>query len=251
VKLANLAAAVAFLTILPLGSRRGTLTDAAAGMPFFPLIGGFIGLASGAFAVAVSFIFPNLLVGLLTVAFLLFLTGLHHMDGLLDFGDGLMHMGGPSEKIAAMRDTRTGVAGWALGTLVVLVTAAAVGALNFSQLLPVLISAEAAAKFSMVLLGWSGRLADKGTATPFIAAMRGSRCHLRLVSALAITLVIVVVLTATAGLIAFIGGLAATLLVAALAHRNFGGLTGDVFGAGNELTRAGFLLVFVGIGPWA
>lgn len=244
-KLRSLPAAVAFLTILPMGPARRSLNDAAAGIHFFPIIGALVGLAAGAFALGVSFIFPSLLVGFLTVAFLMFLTGLHHMDGLLDFGDGLMTAGGPREKIAAMRDTRTGVAGWTLGTMVLLTTASTISELNPATLLVVLVSTETTARFTMVVMAWAGKPVDGTTAQPFIAAMHGKTGHLRLASALTVTLVLVTLLSSTRGLMALGGALVAVLLVQALAHRQFAGLTGDVFGAGNELSRVAFLLVYI------
>ncbi|MFQ5762552.1 MAG: adenosylcobinamide-GDP ribazoletransferase, partial [Candidatus Bathyarchaeia archaeon] len=109
----------------------------------------------------------------------------------------------------------------------------------------VLVSAEVTAKFAMVIMAWAGKPADGTTAKPFIAAMHGKTGHIRLASALAVTLILVALLTSTRGLMALGGALVMTFLVQALAHRHFAGLTGDVFGAGNELSRVAFLLVYV------
>ena len=58
------------------------------------------------------------------------MTGLHHTDGLLDFGDGVMAHGTPEHKIDVMHDQLTGAGGLSLGILTMLITALAVGSLS-------------------------------------------------------------------------------------------------------------------------
>ena len=84
------------------------LTDCARNMWAFPLIGAFLGLIAGLFGwVAYQFL-PGLVVGALALALLLWMTGLHHTDGLLDFGDGIMVHGSAERKIEVMHDQLTG-----------------------------------------------------------------------------------------------------------------------------------------------
>ncbi|MCH8022658.1 MAG: adenosylcobinamide-GDP ribazoletransferase [Thaumarchaeota archaeon] len=47
------------------------------------------------------------------------------------------------------------------------------------------------------------------------------------------------------GLLAVFIGLLACPVIVAIAYRSFGGLTGDVFGALNDLTRVTTLLAFI------
>ena len=46
-----------------------------------------------------------------SLALLLWMTGLHHTDGLLDFGDGVMVHGTAEHKIEVMHDQLTGAGG--------------------------------------------------------------------------------------------------------------------------------------------
>jgi adenosylcobinamide-GDP ribazoletransferase len=52
------------------------------------------------------------------------------------------------------------------------------------------------------------------------------------------------------GLIAIIASIITALIIVRISNRHFRGLTGDVFGAGNELSRLGSLLAIVGITRW-
>ena len=84
------------------------LTDCARNMWAFPLIGAFLGLLAGLFGWVAHQFLPGLVVGALALALLLWMTGLHHMDGLLDFGDGIMAHGLAEHKVEVMHDQLTG-----------------------------------------------------------------------------------------------------------------------------------------------
>ncbi len=99
------------------------LTDCARNMWAFPLIGAFLGLLAGLFGwVAYQFL-PGLVVGALTLALLLWMTGLHHTDGLLDFGDGIMVHGSAERKIEVMHDQLTGAGAIGLTLMTYIITA--------------------------------------------------------------------------------------------------------------------------------
>ena len=62
-----------------------------------------------------------------------------------------------------------------------------------------------------------------------------------------ITLVPLVVLGGAAGIMVFGAAIGFTLFILALATRSFGGITGDVLGATNEITRLSSLIIFVSV----
>ena len=69
----------------------------------------------------------------------------------------------------------------------------------------------------------------------------------RLVVAGIITIIPLAVIGGTVGLILFGASIGITLFLICLSTRSFGGITGDVIGATNELTRLSSLLIFVSL----
>ncbi len=168
------------------------LTDCARNMWVFPLIGAFIGLLVGVFGWVAYHFLPGIVVGGLVLALLLLITGLHHTDGLLDFGDGIMVHGTAERKIEVMHDQLTGAGGLTLGIMTMLITALAIGQLRFGSAGPLNISlivggvivVELSAKLSMVVMAWAGKSVHEGMNSPFLEAMHGGKGDLRLVVAL-------------------------------------------------------------------
>jgi len=228
---------VGFLTIIPVKLDETSLKDAARFMFLFPLIGAFLGALVGAFSQVVFGIFSGLIAGLLVVVLLSLLTGLHHMDGLLDFGDGLMVRGSKERKIQAMKDPGTGVGGWTLGTFTVLGMIFAVSEITKTSIFQSLVVAESSAKFAMVTLAFSGRLAYRGSATAFVETMHSRRGIFTLLASLLISAAIVFMFQNIVGLVILIAAVGVAIILRFISHYAIGGINGDVFGATNELTR--------------
>ena len=242
---------VAFLTIIPVGMGRDCLKDAAEYMPLFPLVGAFTGLLAGLFAWLLFQILPDLIVGMLTLGLLMLITGLHHTDGLLDFGDGLMFQGPPEKKIEIMHDQKTGAGGLTMGLIALLTTASGIGRLKPSIVIQSLIVSEVSAKLSMVVGAWAGNSAHKGMNTYFVNAMHNRRRKTRLVVALAISFSIATSLLQITGSITVISSLIADLVIVKVSDRHFRGVTGDVLGAMNDLTRMASLITILAVIRWA
>jgi adenosylcobinamide-GDP ribazoletransferase len=243
-------ACISFLTTIPVCKGRQDIDLAAAYMPSFPIIGAMIGFASGMLVWALDSLLPSLIVGMLGLGFILLLTGVHHTDGLLDFGDAVMYRGSPQEKMHVMRDQQTGAGGLSLGLVVLSATAFGIAALDRSIVIQSLVASEAAAKFAMVIEAWSGKSACRGLNTPFVQAMHRSWRSLRLATALGILLTISVFALEILGVVVALTAslMAATMVM--ISHRQFGGITGDVMGATNELTRLASLLVVLVAAKW-
>jgi adenosylcobinamide-GDP ribazoletransferase len=241
----------AFLTIIPVSMDKDMLTDCARFMFVFPLIGAFIGLLAGAFGwVAYQFL-PGLVVGALVLGVLLLITGLHHTDGLLDFGDGVMAHGTPERKIEIMHDQLTGAGGLSLGIMTFLVTALAIAELNAGIIIQGIIVIEVSAKLAMVVGAWAGKAVHQGMASTFLDAMHGGKGSARLVAALIIAFAISTPLLRLAGVITVVAAVLASLVMVGIAHRHFNGVTGDVLGATNELARMVSLIVLLSVIGWA
>jgi len=241
----------AFLTIIPVGMDPDCIADAANYMYLFPLVGAFIGLLAGVLAWLLLNVLASLVVGILTLGFILLITGLHHTDGLLDFGDGIMYQGTPEKKIEIMHDQQTGAGGLALGLMTILATAFCIAQLNQSFVIQSLLASEVSAKLAMVIMAWVGRSAHKGMNTYFVDAMHGQYRNLRLIAALLTAFFIAICLLRVTGFAALIAGQAVALVLVGVSYRHFNGVTGDLFGAGNELARVASLIAILVVVRWA
>ncbi len=239
---------LAFLTILPSSSGKQQKQNhdihyVAKNMYLFPVAGLVIGTIVGAMALGISVAgLHPLLIGLLVAGALVIITGVHHTDALADFADGLMAKGGKEVKRKAMLDPAVGSAGVAAlvmyfaGMIIVFQA-------GFSSSLAVftsIITAEVIAKYVMVLLANRGLSAWEGFSSPFTAAMKDRR---RMAAATAIMLGIVWLASSYAGLIALGVSLAIAGLMKYVSGKSFGGISGDVLGASNEMTRLSSLIV--------
>lgn len=244
--LRGLKSVIAFLTIIPMG-KDNSLEDLGDYMPLFPLVGLLIGLFSGLFAWSFLHFLPGLIVGILTLGIILLITGIHHTDGLLDFGDGIMYQGSPEQKIEVMHDKQTGAGGLSFGLIILMATALSMSFLSVDKVIQSLILAEISAKLAMVIIAWAGRSAHKGLGTYCVDAMHGSHRILRLIIPLAICFGIAITLMFIIGSIVIISAIITSLILVGISNRHFKGITGDVFGAANEITRMISLVVILAI----
>ena len=229
-----------FLTILP--SPNATLENIAKYMFMFPVVGIAIGLLVGLLGFGLSFFLAPLLVSLLVVASIAIVTGIHHTDGLADFADGLMVKGSKDKKLKAMKDLSTGSAGIVAILLYLIGLIVTISLTGGFDLLKAILISEILAKFSMVLMASLGRSASLGSNSPFVKFMKDKR---KISAAFLIMIVPVIVIGETTGLIMLGVTIALTLFLLTFSTRSFGGITGDVLGATNELTRLASLMVFV------
>jgi len=231
-----------FLTIIPASNTN--LETVAKYMYIFPIVGIVIGLIIGSLALGLSLFLDPLIVSLLVVGALAIITGIHHIDGLADFADGMMTKGTKEKKLLAMKDVSTGSAGIFSIVLYVVGMILALSLMSGFVLFQAILLSEILSKFSMVLQASLGRSAAVGSNSPFVQIMKDKR---RLAIAGTITIIPLVILGGTTGLIVFGVGIAFTLFILVLSTRSFGGITGDVLGATNEITRLSSLVIFASV----
>lgn len=235
---------LAFLTILPAaGKQNHDIHYVARNMYLFPVAGAIIGALIGAMAFGISPFLHPLLVGLLVTGALVIITGVHHTDALADFADGLMAKGSKEVKRKAMLDPAVGSAGVAAlvmyfaGMIIVFNTGGFASSLS---LFVSIVVAEVIAKYVMVLLAHRGLSAWEGFSSPFTAAMKDRR---KMLAATGIMLAIVWFAASYAGLVALAVSLVLAGLMKHVSGKSFGGISGDVLGASNEVTRLSSLIV--------
>ena len=231
-----------FLTIFP--SSNSTLENIAKYMYLFPIVGIIIGILVGGFGFGLSFFLDPIIVSFLVVTSLVIITGIHHADGLADFADGLMVKGTKEKKLNAMKDLSTGSAGIVAIMLYLIGLVVTISLTTGFDLFKAILISEILAKFSMVLMASLGNSASLGSNSPFVKIMKDKK---KLGVAFVIMLIPVIVIGETTGLVMLGVTVTLTLFLLALSTRSFGGITGDVLGATNELSRLASLMVFVSI----
>lgn len=238
----QLASVFSFLTIIPAGS--SDLQTVARHMYLFPVIGIAIGLMVGGAAYGLSFFLEPLVVALLAAAALALITGIHHTDGLADFADGLMARGTRERKWQIMRDPSVGTAGIVTIVLYVAGIVIALSSIRGFDIFVALVASEIIAKFSMVLLASAGPSAWEGSNTKFVDSMKDKK---RLVLAAAITVILLVMVQNGAAFVALGAATVVALVIVSVSRRSFGGISGDIMGATNEMARLASLLVFASV----
>jgi len=217
-----------FTTILPLGKSHD-LEFFARKSYLYPVAGYLIG---SIVALPVFFIADRTIAAAVAITFLLLVTGAHHFDGLLDFGDGLMAHGDRERRIRALTDRNVGTGAIALGVSVTLLAFA--GLQGSPSLVIAIIAGEVCAKFSMSFLTTYG--------TPFREGMHSylhqySQPYFPAISLLICLPLVLLPIAPVKIFGAFISMLICPLLLLLVSNRIFGGVNGDVVGASNEITR--------------
>lgn len=238
---------IGFLTVIPVKPSKHSLKNAAEHMYLFPIVGGFIGLSGGVIVYFAGQVFPNIIAATLSLLAIFALTRFYHIDGLMDFGDGLLACGSRVEKLCVMKDSRVGVGGLALSLIIILLTVWALANLSLEVIVQYFVTAEVSAKFSMIVLAAAGRSAREGTGIYFVTAMKGRCGYIRLLLATFISAIIGFPLVGLKVVYVMVTVILVSLLILAISNASFGGVTGDVFGATNEISRVASLLALLAV----
>src|SRR6266849_3375042 len=221
----ELVAAVRFLSILPMPGSTGlfdkdeTAPRLVAGSEYFPLVGLLLAFLLWLLVLVLAPLVPQLALAALLVVALVILTGGLHLDGLMDSCDGLFGGSTRERKLEIMRDSRVGSFGVLGGACILLLKFALFASLRVNALPLALLVALPSARWSVVL---AVRVFPSARPTGLGAAFH----H-------AITTERSVIVT----IIALILGFCITRII--------GGLTGDNYGAIEEIAEVVALLVLV------
>jgi len=231
-----------FLTIIP--TSRGSIIDLnviAKNMHYFPLCGGIIGLIVGLVALISSIFLPQYFSSLIVLVTLAIVTGFHHIDALADFADGIMKKGDRQSKRKAMSDPYVGSAG--ASALIINFIGLYIAVLNFEspiKLFYALIVAEIISKYVMVMQASIGASAWSGLSSPFTVEMKK---RTKVTISIIITVALIFVIEGIMGLLTLGIVIIIGLIILLISYKNFGGVSGDVFGASNEISRLSALLI--------
>lgn len=231
----NIFSVFSFLTIIPI--KTYDLKYVAKNMYLFPLVGLIIGIAIGFLSSLLFPYLPSFVLGFIIIATIIGITGLHHSDALSDFADGLMAKGSKEFKHKVMSDPRNGTAGTVVLIFYIIGMIIFVSTIEDKiKLVSVIIIAEVLSKYSMVLQCHIGKSAWTGLNLIFIKEMKNKKKFLvsNLILAVSLILFGFNFYHMIAGLLIM---LVITLVLSLIANRSFGGISGDVIGATNEISR--------------
>jgi len=199
----------------------------------FPIVGLALGAILGGVACIAAVALPANLIAIVIIASTYKLCGINHIDGLADFGDGVVAHGTLEKKVAAMKDVSLGTGG-AIFIIVLLLATFAVLSDISRELLPLsLLSAEVCAKQGMIAFAAFSSSLQKGFGQIMIERT-GPRQFL---IGLAISALFCAAALGAVGLAMLAVSQLSALYMVRVAKNNFGGATGDGIGAANEICR--------------
>jgi adenosylcobinamide-GDP ribazoletransferase len=219
---------------------------------FFPLVGGLVGICTGAVIWSAAHVWPMPVAVLLGLAVEAVLTGAFHEDAVADCCDGLGGGWSREDVLRIMKDSRIGSFGMLGLTLAVLLRAGCLTAVDRSELLPVVTASAALGRWSgLLMMALVPPLVDREG----LAREVGERISAPQVVVGTLLGIPVVLWYAWLAPVKFGCGLAAVLLGdlvwAWYVRRRLGGTTGDCLGFACYLGQVLFLLAAVANPPAA
>jgi len=261
-------AGIGFLTTIPVKSGEDDFAVLFNNVYIFVICGALIGAILGFTGFVLQAFLPPALVPVLAVAAVFLLTGINHIDGLSDIGDGLIASGAREKKIAAMKDVHAGAGGIlfiGMDLLFLFSALSLFAGYGGVTLFMGLFIAEMCAKASQITVAAFGKSLHPGMGSLLVDGTRMEHYVIGVLiafvaSGLALGLLplllgypgidLVRCLQFTvAGFLAVAVSLVVGLLLVDMAGKNFGGVNGDVIGAANEIGRIAAFLV-LGILLW-
>ncbi len=230
--------ALQFLTSLPVPIKRELSPEKIGrATAYFPVVGLIIGLVLAALNWLLIHILPAGVVNALLIAALVILTGALHLDGLADTCDGIAGHKTVEERWRVMRDSRTGAFGVIGIVLLLLVKYVSLNNVPTDFMNATLIFMPVVSRWAMVYAIFTFRYArPSGLGTAYKAATRWPQY----ITATFITFVVAAALFPFFSLMGFmlivVIWVVATLLAIYFKYK-FAGLTGDTYGAINEVAE--------------
>ncbi len=239
----KLFAATQFLTTLmvPRVKREG---DFGESLPYFPVVGLIIGLILMGSRWVLDLFLAPLIADALIIVLLVLLTGAIHLDGMADTCDALAGHKTVEERWQIMHDVRRGAFGIVGVVLVLLVKYAALTSIPWDLELTALVFMPVASRWAMVFSVFAFPYARP---SGLGLAFKQSATWPRFLGATVITIALAVLIFVfrLGGIGVLVGVLLFTWAIASYFKGKFAGLTGDNYGAINEMAEAFVLILFV------
>ena len=244
-------AALKFLTILPLFRKRvDTLEEIGGSIVYYPVVGLIIGLALAGLSWLFRLVLPSPVANALLIVSLVIITGALHLDGFIDTCDGIAGHKPAEARWQVMHDSRSGAFGVVGAVLLLLLEYVMLNSILLPLMTVTLVMMTVFGRWAMVYAIFAFPYArPEGLGK----AIKQSANWERFTAATVIALAISIVLARLAGFVHFFVAGAAIMLavwviitvVAAFFKKMFAGLTGDTYGAIDEIAEVSVLLLVI------
>ena len=242
-------AALRFLTIIPLPLRREeSPEEVGRSIVYFPVVGLIIGLILAGLNWLLNLVLPSAIINGLLIVSLVIISGALHLDGFVDTCDGIAGHKSVEDRWKVMHDSRAGAFGIVGVVLLLLVKYVSLNSVPETFFMATLILMPVVGRWAMVYAVFVypyARVEGLGKAFKQGASWR------RFTIATVITLALAIGLAWLADITYFyLAGLAIMfaiwviiVVMSAYLKRKFSGLTGDTYGAINEVAEVGVLIL--------
>ena len=216
-----------FLTQLPIRTKRSTPDHIADSYYFYPVIGFLIGAGAILVRRILMIVFPLSFSIAIVLAFLIWISGGLHEDGLADVADAMGGGWTRDDRLRIMKDSRIGAFGASMLILALLGKYAALTSMSAARLDASIVAAQMLGRWAFLPMGYFNRYSHEGLGSEF---MKGLSAKAVIVGTI-LSAAGVIVLCRIQGILAL--AMATTIVVFASLYfrRRIGGVTGDCFGA--------------------
>ncbi len=232
-------AALQFLTVIPV-KRSFSAEQIGRSTSYFPVVGIIMGVILAVLNYLLGLVLPASVVNVLLVVSMVLLSGALHLDGLVDTCDGIAGHRTPEERWRVMHDSRAGGFGVIGAALFLLVKFVSLNSVPQSLMMFTLVIAPVISRWTMVYAIFAYPYArPSGLGKAFKQATGWWQFLLATLVALALA----AALLTLAGLFILFAVWLLTAALAAYLKRKFAGLTGDTYGAINEVAESGVFIM--------
>jgi adenosylcobinamide-GDP ribazoletransferase len=236
-------AATQFLTRIRVPSSAHLPDSLPRALKFFPVVGFLIGGAAAIVHALLAPHLPHIIAALLTVAFLVLFTGCLHEDGLADAADGFGGGWTRDRILHIMHDSRIGTYGATALILSLVARISLIASLPSERVAAYLIASHVLCRWTTLPLSYFLPPARTGIESTGLGAQIARLTSLStLIIGTSFTLIVLVALLKTHAIIPIVIATIITLLSGLYYRRRIHGVTGDCFGATNQLTEIGVYL---------
>ncbi len=233
--------ALAFLTVLPV-SPGGTVVSMSSARAYFPLVGLGLGGILAGLDLAAREVLPPMVVGALLVITLVVLTRAIHIEGFLDACDGLFGGFTRERRLEILHDSHVGAFAVVGGASLLLLKWSLLTELPAGERTCLLVLFPCLSRMGMLATMAAfpyARVQGMGT------AFQNGRSWLQVGFGLTTAVVANVLLIGGAGGILLAGALVLSLMFGRWVTGLLGGMTGDTYGAVNEVVEVTVLLLAI------